>query len=71
MSLYRSRALTCIIEFYFPRVIVARLMSAAGTGFYYTLKKPRIRERMTLRKYDPVGQFNPNLALHTNHSDVT
>ena len=38
------------------RVIVTRLMSAAGTGYYYTIKKPRIRERMTLRKYDPVGE---------------
>jgi len=31
-------------------------MSAAGTGFYYTLKRPRIKERMILRKYDPIGQ---------------
>jgi len=29
-------------------------MSAAGTGFYYTLKRPRIKERMILRKYDPI-----------------
>lgn len=38
------------------RVIVARLMSAAGTGYFYTLRKPRLRERMTLRKYDPIGE---------------
>ena len=35
---------------------MARLMSAAGTGYFYTIKKPRLRERMTLRKYDPVGE---------------
>lgn len=38
------------------RVIVTRLLSAAGTGYFYTIKKPRIRDRMTLRKYDPVGR---------------
>ena len=38
------------------RVIVARLLSAAGTGYFYTIRKPRLRERMTLRKYDPVGE---------------
>ena len=39
------------------RVIVTRLVSAAGTGFYYTVRKPRVKERMILRKYDPVGGF--------------
>jgi len=37
------------------RVIVVRLMSAAGTGFYYTMKRQRVKERMMLRKYDPIG----------------
>lgn len=36
------------------RVIVVRLMSAAGTGFFYTVRKQRLKERMVLRKYDPV-----------------
>ena len=36
------------------RVIVTRLVSAAGTGFYYTVRKQRLKERMILRKYDPV-----------------
>jgi len=35
-------------------VIVTRLVSAAGTGFYYTVRKQRLKERMILRKYDPV-----------------
>ena len=39
------------------RVVVVRLMSAAGTGFYYALRKPRNREKMVLRKYDPVGML--------------
>ena len=33
---------------------MARLVSAAGTGFFYTVRKQRLKERMTLRKYDPV-----------------
>ena len=36
------------------RVIVVRLMSAAGTGYFYTVRKQRVKARMTLRKYDPV-----------------
>lgn len=39
------------------RVIVTRLVSAAGTGYFYTIKKPRIKDRMTLMKYDPVGML--------------
>ena len=35
---------------------MARLLSAAGTGYFYTIRKPRLRERMTLHKYDPVGE---------------
>lgn len=35
-------------------MIVVRLVSAAGTGFFYTVRKPRLKEKMTLRKYDPV-----------------
>ena len=38
------------------RVIVTWLVSAAGTGYFYTIKKPRIKPKMTLRKYDPVGE---------------
>jgi ribosomal protein L33 len=32
-----------------------RLLSAAGTGFFYTATRPRLAEKMVLRKYDPVG----------------
>lgn len=31
-------------------------MSAAGTGFFYTMRRPRIRDKMILRKYDPIGK---------------
>ena len=39
------------------RVIRTRLVSAAGTGYFYTIKKPRLRPRMSLMKYDPVGRL--------------
>ena len=39
------------------KVIVVRLMSAAGTGFYYTMKRQRVKEKMMLRKYDPIGKL--------------
>jgi large subunit ribosomal protein L33 len=39
-----------------PATIKIKLVSTAGTGFYYVTKKnPRTQtEKMTLRKYDPV-----------------
>ena len=45
---------------------MARLLSAAGTGYFYTIRKPRLRERMTLRKYDPVGKDHV-FALNLSH----
>ncbi|NOZ42680.1 MAG: 50S ribosomal protein L33 [Alphaproteobacteria bacterium] len=39
-----------------PTVIKIKLVSTAGTGYYYvTRKNPRnTTEKMTFRKYDPV-----------------
>eukprot|EP00053_Salpingoeca_punica_P009220 m.82585 g.82585 ORF g.82585 m.82585 type:complete len:56 (+) comp14925_c1_seq1:36-203(+) len=36
------------------KTILVRLLSTAGTGFFYTISRPRLREKMALRKYDPV-----------------
>lgn len=30
-----------------------RLISTAGTGYFYTTKKKRGKEKMQLKKYDP------------------
>lgn len=39
-----------------PTTVLIRLVSSAGTGFYYVTKKnPRTQtEKLELRKYDPV-----------------
>ncbi len=39
-----------------PTTVLIRLVSSAGTGFYYVTKKnPRTQtEKMEFRKYDPV-----------------
>ena len=39
-----------------PAGIKIKLVSTAGTGYYYVTKKnPRnLKEKMSLRKYDPV-----------------
>ncbi|XP_068325515.1 uncharacterized protein [Pyrus communis] len=35
--------------------MVIRLVSSAGTGFFYTKKKPlKVREKLEIRKFDPV-----------------
>ncbi|MDF1719088.1 MAG: 50S ribosomal protein L33 [Minwuia sp.] len=41
-----------------PTVVKIKLVSTAGTGFYYVTKKnPRtLTEKMVLKKYDPVAR---------------
>lgn len=49
----------CAVNDYFHvinRVFFTRLVSAAGTGYYYTFRKVRGKERKSLMKYDPVGK---------------
>ncbi|PWN28849.1 putative 50s ribosomal protein L33 [Jaminaea rosea] len=36
------------------RIVIARLFSTAGTGYAYTTVRPRIAEKLVLRKYDPI-----------------
>lgn len=41
-----------------PNTVLIRLVSSAGTGFYYVAKKnPRTQtEKLEFRKYDPVAR---------------
>jgi len=41
-----------------PATVKIKLVSTAGTGFYYVTKKnPRnLTKKLTLRKYDPVAR---------------
>lgn len=41
-----------------PNTVLIRLISSAGTGFYYVTKKnPRTQtEKLQFRKYDPVAR---------------
>lgn len=41
-----------------PTTVLIRLVSSAGTGFYYVTKKnPRTQtEKLEFRKYDPVAR---------------
>ncbi|WFD34791.1 hypothetical protein MCUN1_001635 [Malassezia cuniculi] len=36
------------------RVVIARLLSTAGTGYMYTTRRLRIADKLALMKYDPV-----------------
>ncbi|KAI9138897.1 hypothetical protein BKA69DRAFT_1031077, partial [Paraphysoderma sedebokerense] len=36
------------------RTLLVRLISTAGTGFFYTTKRARLTPKLALRKYDPV-----------------
>ncbi|PWN42811.1 hypothetical protein IE81DRAFT_323164 [Ceraceosorus guamensis] len=39
------------------RVLITRLMSTAGTGYYYTTKRLRVADKLAKMKYDPVGEL--------------
>ncbi len=49
-----------------PTVVKIKLVSTAGTGYYYvTRKNPRnITEKMTFRKYDPVVRKHVEFKEH-------
>ncbi len=49
-----------------PTVVKIKLVSTAGTGYYYVTKKnPRnITEKMTFRKYDPVARKHVEFKEH-------
>ncbi|CEH13668.1 probable 50s ribosomal protein l33 [Ceraceosorus bombacis] len=36
------------------RVLITRLMSTAGTGYFYTTKRLRVADKLAKMKYDPV-----------------
>ncbi|KAG9254679.1 ribosomal protein L33 [Emericellopsis atlantica] len=36
------------------RIILARLVSMAQTGYFYTFKRPRAAKPLGLMKYDPI-----------------
>lgn len=40
-------------------VVIARLVSTAGTGFMYTTRRTRVAERLSMMKYDPKGKQDP------------
>ncbi|KAG5976803.1 hypothetical protein E4U55_007218 [Claviceps digitariae] len=40
------------------RLVNARLISMAMTGFFYTFKRPRTAPLMGMMKYDPIGKPN-------------
>uniref|UniRef100_A0A452GQR3 Large ribosomal subunit protein bL33m n=1 Tax=Gopherus agassizii TaxID=38772 RepID=A0A452GQR3_9SAUR len=38
------------------RYILVRMVSAAGTGYCYNIKRARLQEKLVLLKYDPIGK---------------
>ena len=47
------------------RTSAVRLVSAAGTGYFYTVVRQRGKEKLVLRKFDPLGitLFNNNIWI--------
>ncbi|KAI8873636.1 50S ribosomal protein L33 [Ramicandelaber brevisporus] len=35
------------------RTILVRLLSQAGTGYFYTFRRPRLADKLSMMKFDP------------------
>lgn len=51
------------------RVIIARLLSTAGTGYHYTTTRPRLADKLVVRKYDPKGEWAGERASEPERSE--
>ncbi|XP_063080031.1 39S ribosomal protein L33, mitochondrial [Engraulis encrasicolus] len=36
------------------KTILVQMLSAAGTGYCFNVKRPRLKDKMVLRKHDPL-----------------
>lgn len=57
-KMYHTVGMSFIITAYFfnLRTILVRMVSQAGTGFSFNTKRSRLREKLTLLHYDPIGK---------------
>lgn len=44
-------------------MIIARLVSTAGTGYMYTTRRLRVADKLSMMKYDPIGTSLPTDAV--------
>uniref|UniRef100_A0A672SU55 Large ribosomal subunit protein bL33m n=1 Tax=Sinocyclocheilus grahami TaxID=75366 RepID=A0A672SU55_SINGR len=40
------------------RTLLVQMVSAAGTGYCFNTKRGRLRDKLVLRKHDPIGEVN-------------
>uniref|UniRef100_A0A8C4RKX0 Large ribosomal subunit protein bL33m n=1 Tax=Erpetoichthys calabaricus TaxID=27687 RepID=A0A8C4RKX0_ERPCA len=38
----------------FPMTILVQMLSAAGTGYRFNIKRSRVGEKLVMRKHDPI-----------------
>uniref|UniRef100_A0A670HNK7 Large ribosomal subunit protein bL33m n=1 Tax=Podarcis muralis TaxID=64176 RepID=A0A670HNK7_PODMU len=49
---------------YLSRYILVRMLSEAGTGFAFNMKRGRLEEKLVKLKYDPIGKKLGDLLLN-------
>uniref|UniRef100_A0A8C1KNJ0 Large ribosomal subunit protein bL33m n=1 Tax=Cyprinus carpio TaxID=7962 RepID=A0A8C1KNJ0_CYPCA len=40
------------------KTLLVQMVSAAGTGYCFNTKRGRLRDKLVLRKHDPIGEVN-------------
>ena len=53
------------------RTVAVRLVSAAGTGYFYTFMRARGKDKLALVKYDPKGKLRCESCAHLLQSTNT
>lgn len=63
-------AKTHTTTFGFYSVVIARLVSTAGTGFMYTTRRTRVADKLSMMKYDPKGKCSPENLLQCSSEGI-
>uniref|UniRef100_A0A3B4V578 Large ribosomal subunit protein bL33m n=1 Tax=Seriola dumerili TaxID=41447 RepID=A0A3B4V578_SERDU len=46
------------------KTILVQMVSAAGTGYFFNTKRNRLRDKLVLRKHDPIGRKQATLIQY-------
>uniref|UniRef100_A0A8C2FTT9 Large ribosomal subunit protein bL33m n=1 Tax=Cyprinus carpio TaxID=7962 RepID=A0A8C2FTT9_CYPCA len=44
------------------KTLLVQMVSAAGTGYCFNTKRGRLRDKLVLRKHDPIGEVNNSFS---------
>ena len=61
MAKFSSVTSFFVVFFECNRTLIVRLASMAGTGYFYMMRRNRLKDKLQMMKYDPIGVY---LTVH-------